>query len=82
MTSVVDAPRAAPRRPNGRVVARQARGSRRAQSKHRQAVTRGVITYVLLIAGGLILTNPVRVADQHQPQTAYRGLRVPDQVDT
>ncbi len=58
MTSVVDAPRAAPRRPNGRIVARQARGSRRAQSKHRQAVTRGVITYVLLIAGGLILIIP------------------------
>jgi multiple sugar transport system permease protein len=63
MTSIVDVPRARPGAPaahggNGRGVARQARASRRLRSMHRQAVTRSVLTYVLLTAGGLILLVP------------------------
>jgi ABC-type glycerol-3-phosphate transport system permease component len=62
MTSVVEVPQAAPgargRRANGRVIARQARASRRLRSKHREAVTRSVLTYVLLTAGGVILLIP------------------------
>jgi multiple sugar transport system permease protein len=60
MTSIVDVPRAAPGagRANGRVVARQARASRRLRSKRRSELTRTVVTYVLLAAGGVILLIP------------------------
>jgi multiple sugar transport system permease protein len=60
MTSIVDAPRAAPgaRRSNGRGIARQARASRRLRTKRREAVTRGVFTYVLLVFGGITMLIP------------------------
>ncbi len=60
MTSIVDAPRAAPgaRRANGRGIARQARASRRLQSRRRKAVVRGVGTYILLIVGGITMLIP------------------------
>ncbi len=60
MTSVVDVPRAAPGagRASGRVIARQARASRRLRSRRRSALTRAVGTYVLLAAGGVILLIP------------------------
>ena len=63
MTSVVEAPERAAgerraRRLNGRGIARQARASRRLRTKRREAVTRAVVTYVLLIAGGVILLIP------------------------
>lgn len=56
MTSVVDAPRVD--KLHRGTVARQARASRRLRSKHRSAVTRAVVTYLLLAAGGAILLIP------------------------
>jgi multiple sugar transport system permease protein len=60
MTSVVDVPRAAPGagRAGGRVIARQARASRRLRSRRRSALTRAAGTYVLLAGGGVILLVP------------------------
>ena len=60
MTSIVDVPRAAPGgRPGQRPSRRQASSaSRRLRSKRRSELTRTVVTYVLLAAGGVILLIP------------------------